>query len=186
MVLYYDDHACPPLVQERKARGKAGETLTPIGANGYYIPIHPLTQSVAPVTPRLSVSSWFGAEIIDLFPWRGTFRSHDILLHAIGIGLAALVTWVWLLGAAGKLSHGIVLGWWLVWSAYELATRMNFKSQVKEGPWWERNFREANWADMAAHVGLKNLLIAALLFLFIDDIGVAGFLQALPEMQWFD
>ncbi|HNO88432.1 MAG TPA: 4Fe-4S binding protein, partial [Rhodocyclaceae bacterium] len=41
MVLYYDDHACPPLAQERKRRGKAGQALTPIGSDGYFIPIHP-------------------------------------------------------------------------------------------------------------------------------------------------
>ena len=38
MVYYYEDHACPPLAQERKRRTKAGLPLTPIGANGYYIP----------------------------------------------------------------------------------------------------------------------------------------------------
>ncbi len=42
MVLYYDGHGCPPLAQERRRRGRAGERLTPIGANGYYIPIKPL------------------------------------------------------------------------------------------------------------------------------------------------
>jgi NosR/NirI family transcriptional regulator, nitrous oxide reductase regulator len=40
MVLYYDDHACPPLVHERKRREKSGLPLTPIDAGGYYIPIH--------------------------------------------------------------------------------------------------------------------------------------------------
>lgn len=39
MILYYDDHGCPPLSQERRRRTKAGLPLTPIGANGYYIPI---------------------------------------------------------------------------------------------------------------------------------------------------
>ncbi|WP_398305493.1 4Fe-4S binding protein [Zoogloea sp.] len=42
MVLYYDDHACPPLAQERKRRTKAGQALTPIDGKGYFIPIHPL------------------------------------------------------------------------------------------------------------------------------------------------
>jgi NosR/NirI family transcriptional regulator, nitrous oxide reductase regulator len=41
-ILYYDDHACPPLAQERRARSKAGLALTPIGADGYYIPIKPV------------------------------------------------------------------------------------------------------------------------------------------------
>lgn len=39
LVYYYDDHACPPLAKERKRRAKAGEALTPIGRDGYYIPI---------------------------------------------------------------------------------------------------------------------------------------------------
>ncbi len=47
MVLYTDEHACPPLAQERKRRTKAGLPLTPIGADGYYIPIKPM-----PAAPR--------------------------------------------------------------------------------------------------------------------------------------
>jgi NosR/NirI family nitrous oxide reductase transcriptional regulator len=39
MVLYYDDHACPPLAKERKMRTKNGLQLTPIGKDGYFIPI---------------------------------------------------------------------------------------------------------------------------------------------------
>lgn len=39
MVLYHDDHACPPLAKERKRRTKAGLPLTPIGKDGYFIPI---------------------------------------------------------------------------------------------------------------------------------------------------
>lgn len=39
MVLYYDDHACPPLAKERKLRTKNGLELTPIGKDGYFIPI---------------------------------------------------------------------------------------------------------------------------------------------------
>jgi NosR/NirI family nitrous oxide reductase transcriptional regulator len=38
-VLYYDDHTCPPLAKERKARTVAGVPLTPIGRDGYFIPI---------------------------------------------------------------------------------------------------------------------------------------------------
>jgi NosR/NirI family nitrous oxide reductase transcriptional regulator len=42
MVLYYEPHACPPLAQERKRRTRAGVTLTPIGEDGYFIPIQPV------------------------------------------------------------------------------------------------------------------------------------------------
>lgn len=38
-ILYYDDHSCPPLAQERRRRARAGQPLTPIGADGYFIPI---------------------------------------------------------------------------------------------------------------------------------------------------
>ncbi len=41
-ILYYDDHACPPLSKERKLREKSGLPLTRISAAGYYIPIHPV------------------------------------------------------------------------------------------------------------------------------------------------
>jgi NosR/NirI family nitrous oxide reductase transcriptional regulator len=37
MILYYDDHACPPLVKERKSREKQGLALTRIDAGGYFI-----------------------------------------------------------------------------------------------------------------------------------------------------
>lgn len=46
MVMYYDDHACPPLAKERKLRTRAGLTLTPIGADGYFIPIKPVPAEV--------------------------------------------------------------------------------------------------------------------------------------------
>ena len=39
MVMYYDDHACPPLSKERKQRAKNGQPLTPINAQGYFIPV---------------------------------------------------------------------------------------------------------------------------------------------------
>lgn len=42
MVLYTDEHACPPLAQERKRREREGLPLTPISREGYYIPIHPV------------------------------------------------------------------------------------------------------------------------------------------------
>ena len=42
-ILYYDAHTCPPLSEGAPAPGtKAGLPLTPIGADGYYIPIKPV------------------------------------------------------------------------------------------------------------------------------------------------
>lgn len=41
MVLYTDEHACPPLAQERKRRERGGLPMTSIGRDGHYIPIVP-------------------------------------------------------------------------------------------------------------------------------------------------
>ncbi len=186
MVMYYDDHACPPLSKERKQRNKAGTALTRIGANGYFIPIIP----VIPATPpppaaplRLSVTGWLGAELLDLFPWRARFEKRDILLNTAGTTLALLTSWAWLLGAAGRLEHLPILITWLAWSLYEITARMQTKPVVREGAWWRREFRPANWADMAAYVSIKNTLLASLLFFIIShDPGLGTFLQWLPDI----
>lgn len=47
MILYTDEHACPPLAKERKVRERQGLPLTPIGRDGYYIPIHPVPSESA-------------------------------------------------------------------------------------------------------------------------------------------
>ncbi|HRP94751.1 MAG TPA: 4Fe-4S binding protein [Rhodocyclaceae bacterium] len=47
MVLYTDTHVCPPLAKERKRRARVGEALTPIGKDGYYIPITPVAGAPA-------------------------------------------------------------------------------------------------------------------------------------------
>lgn len=185
MVLYYDSHSCPPLAKERRRRAKVGQPLTPIGPDGYYIPLVPVPAAAPPPEPRLGLFAWLRAELIDhLFPWSGKFLSRPLLMQASGIALAVLVTWAWLLGAAGKLGPGIILGWWLAWSAYELVVRMFCKPYVKEGPWWGRRFRPASWADMMSYVAMKNLLIGAALFLIMKGIGVLGFLHGLPQLKW--
>jgi NosR/NirI family nitrous oxide reductase transcriptional regulator len=198
MVMYYDEYACPPLAKERKTREKAGQPLTRVGMDGYYIPIQPVaTVSVAstPAAPAPSSVSparmpqgkwaWLWAEVTDhLLPWSGRVREHHLIFKALIAALTMLVTWVWLLGASGKLGTGIILGWWLAWSAYELIERMHCKPYVKEGPWWGRTLRPASWADMFAYVGMKNLLIGAALFLLMKAVGVLGFLQRLPELNW--
>jgi NosR/NirI family nitrous oxide reductase transcriptional regulator len=46
MVLYTDTHACPPLAKERKRRERDGLPLTPIGRDGYFIPIIPVPMDV--------------------------------------------------------------------------------------------------------------------------------------------
>ena len=182
-VLYYDDHACPPLAQERKRRTRAGEPLTAIGADGYYIPIVPVAATVAPARPGLAAS--IGQEIFDhAFPWSRKVFQQPVLLQASTFALMVLISWIWVLGAAGQLGPGIVLGWWLAWSVYELVVRMRCKPYVKDGPWWGRNLRPASWADMAAYVSFKNLLIAAALFLIMKGSGVLDTLSTLPTLQW--
>ena len=47
MVLYYDDHACPPLVKERKSREKQGLALTRINSGGYFIPLESVRRSLS-------------------------------------------------------------------------------------------------------------------------------------------
>jgi NosR/NirI family nitrous oxide reductase transcriptional regulator len=185
-VLYYDPHACPPLAQERKRRTKAGEPLTAIGADGYYIPIVPAAVASSPAaTARQSLPVFIGQEFFDhLFPWSRKVFQQPILLQAITFALTVMVTWVWVLGAAGQIGPGIVLGWWLAWSVYEMVVRMRCKPYVKDGPWWGRNLRPASWADMASYVAFKNLLIAAALFLIMKGTGVLDYLQGLPALQW--
>lgn len=47
MVMYYDDHACPPLAKERKSRERAGLPLTPIDAKGYFIALDDVRRELA-------------------------------------------------------------------------------------------------------------------------------------------
>lgn len=56
MVLYTDNHACPPLAKERKRRERAGLPLTPIGRDGYYIPIVPVSDSNPPSSSSSSAA----------------------------------------------------------------------------------------------------------------------------------
>ncbi len=182
-VLYYDAHACPPLAQERKRRTRAGEPITPVGADGYFIPIIPVV--AAPAAARPGLAAFIGQEFFDhAFPWSRKVFKQPMLLQATMFALAVLVTWVWVLGAAGSIGPGIILGWWLAWSVFEMVVRMRCKPYVKDGPWWGRNLVPASWADMAAYVAFKNLLIAAALFLIMKGAGVLDFLQGLPGLQW--
>lgn len=54
MVMYYDDHACPPLVKERKSRAKQGLPLTPIDAKGYFIPLEIVRRNLSEKTAALA------------------------------------------------------------------------------------------------------------------------------------
>lgn len=54
MVMYYDDHACPPLVKERKSREKDGLPLTPIDAKGYFIPLESVRRNLSEKNAELA------------------------------------------------------------------------------------------------------------------------------------
>jgi NosR/NirI family nitrous oxide reductase transcriptional regulator len=47
MILYHDDHACPPLAKERKKRERQGLPLTRIGADGYFIPLESVRRNLS-------------------------------------------------------------------------------------------------------------------------------------------
>jgi NosR/NirI family nitrous oxide reductase transcriptional regulator len=46
VIMYYDQHACPPLSQERKRRAKAGQPLTPINDAGYFVPLEAMQAAI--------------------------------------------------------------------------------------------------------------------------------------------
>ncbi len=195
MILYTDTSTCPPLVHERKRRTKAGLELTPIGADGYYIPIKAMPY-VAPVTsgravrstvdPRLptdpvtppyalpaGVLQWLWNELIDhLWPWSRSGFQAQRTLQAAGFALAIGATLVWVLAAAGRIEAVVVMAWWFTWSLFEVVVRVGSKRYVKDGPWWQRHYRVASIMDMLCYVGFKNLLIGATLFLSLKALGI--------------
>lgn len=193
MVLYTDVKGCPPLGQERKRRERAGLPMTPIGRDGYFIPIaaevtdravaHAPVQGVDPrlptpqVTPPYAegggVPAWLIGELRDhLWPWSRQGWASSRALQSAGIALAAAATVAWLLAAEGLMSSAAVIGWWFGWSVYEVLIRMQGKRHVKDGPWWGRTWREASVMDMLSYVGFKNLLIGATLFIMLQALGL--------------
>jgi len=189
MVLYTDAKGCPPLGQERKRRELAGLPLTPIGRDGYYIPIVPQTaprtapapvddprHATEPVAPphlaRERSLRWLVAEARHhLFPWSAEGWHSRRTIQIAGIGLAVAVTLAWVWAWQGRLDAGVIIGWWIGWSVYEVLMRMNGLGFVKEGAWWRTQYRKANWMDMISYVGFKNLLIGAALFIALQSLG---------------
>jgi NosR/NirI family nitrous oxide reductase transcriptional regulator len=193
MVMYTDDHACPPLVQERKRRDKKGLPLTAIDANGYFIPLVMLEDEVAPVRnvvkivdPRMLTAPAHPsyeqqgnlvirliAEAWDhLWPWSYRGFQQSKVIQSAGLALAAAATVVWVLASMGYLTSGAIIGWWFGWSLFEVIVRLASKRYVKEGPWWGQHYREASVMDMICYVGFKNLLIGAILFLGLKSAGL--------------
>ena len=195
MILYTDSVGCPPLVKERKARERAGEPMTAIARDGYYIPIVPIEEdrqrlnaqkllSIKP-DPRWpskrahpSVENLHGVrrllgEVVEhLWPFsrEGWQASHVVV--ALGVAAALGATLVWLLAAGGSASPMLVIGVWFGWSVFEVLVRFKSKPYVKDGPWWGSVWRQASVMDMISYVGFKNLLIGAALFWLLAFTGL--------------
>ncbi|MDO5103709.1 MAG: 4Fe-4S binding protein [Lautropia sp.] len=189
LILYTDQTACPPLAKERKRRERNGEALTPIGKDGYFIPIRletltPANMPVDGVDPRLPtapaippVSTMTGlrrlvAEVLDhLWPFSREAWHRNHLLMAMAVACAIGASLVWVLGAQGSVSPLGLIGAWFGWSVLEVLVRWQGKRYVKDGPWWGKTYREANLMDMLAYVSFKNLLIGAALFWALAQSG---------------
>jgi NosR/NirI family nitrous oxide reductase transcriptional regulator len=190
MVLYTDAKGCPPLAKERKRRERDGLIITPIGRDGYYIPIDAVpavspkaaqgpdprmpTDPAQPYAARGAMSGWqvLLLEIRDhLWPWSHDGWKSQRALQVAGFSLALAATLAWVLAAQGKLSSAAIIGWWFGWSVYEVLIRMSGRRYVKDGPWWRAHYRVAGWMDMLSYVGFKNLLIGAVLFLALKALG---------------
>ncbi|MBA4260555.1 MAG: 4Fe-4S binding protein, partial [Comamonadaceae bacterium] len=181
---------CPPLARERKRRERDGLLITPIGRDGYFIPIDAVPAISAKVAqgpdPRLPTEPtqpayaadarglrWLLAELFDhLWPWSAAGWRSQRALQIAGFSLALAASVAWAMAANARLSSGAIIAWWFGWSVYEVLIRMSGKRYVKDGPWWQRRYRVANAMDMLSYVGFKNLLIGAALFLALKALGV--------------
>jgi hypothetical protein len=132
-----------------------------------------LTEAAAPSHAQgRTLLSWIVGETWEhLWPWsRRGFQGQRATL-ALSVGLAIAVTVAWVLNAAGRLESGVLIGWWIGWSLFELRIRASSKRYVKEGPWWGQRYRVAKPLDLLSYVCFKNLLIGAILFLAIKSMG---------------
>ncbi len=189
MILYTDTKGCPPLAKERKRRERDGLLITPIGRDGYFIPIQPIAMSekvaqgpdprmpTDPVAPRHKTDAtglkWIWEEVFDhLWPWSQDGWKTQKAVQIAGFSLALAATLAWILAGSGQLSQSAIIGWWFGWSLYEVLIRLSGKRYVKDGPWWRANYRYASVMDMLSYVGFKNLLIGAALFLSLKSLGL--------------
>jgi NosR/NirI family nitrous oxide reductase transcriptional regulator len=195
MILYTDTKGCPPLAKERKRREKDGLEITPIGVNGYFIPIHPATSHADQISakaakgpdPRMPTDptlpahkrgvgfvAWFFLELRDhIWPWSTEGWRSQRALQVAGLSLAVAATVAWGMAAVGSLSSSAIIAWWFGWSLYEVLIRLSGRRYVKDGPWWRDHYRVAGVMDMLSYVGFKNLLIGAALFLALKSMGVS-------------
>nr|MDP2189871.1 4Fe-4S binding protein [Rhodoferax sp.] len=189
LVLYTDVKGCPPLAKERKRRERDGLEITLIGRDGYFIPIHAVPMEARPSVgpdPRMPTDpvapshmsgarglKWLWLELRDhLWPWSAEGWASQRALQIAGFSLALAASLAWVLAASGRLSSGTIIGWWVGWSVYEVLIRLSGRRYVKDGPWWQANYRHASVMDMLSYVGFKNLLIGAALFLGLKTLGL--------------
>ena len=133
----------------------------------------------------LPVLAWLWEEAkFHLLPWGRSFRRDKWMLRAAEIGFAVVVTTAWILSGTGHLGPAVVTAWWSGWSVYEVVCRAKHLPWIKEGPWWQRNFRRASLADIVAYVATKDLLIGAGLFALLHSLGVLRLLSELSSLQW--
>lgn len=180
MVLYYDTHSCPPLVQERKRREKQGLPITLVNAQGYFEPINGSVQPSSQPQVDTKPSSISDELFFHLFPWNRAFGHEIFVIRAIAALLVVAVTTAWVLMATHKIGPVIVLAWWMGWSVYEILARLRYKPIVKDGPWWKSNYRSATLVDMISYVATKNLLIALVALLTLHGTGALHYLQQIP------
>ena len=205
MVLYTDTKGCPPLAKERKRREKDGLEITPIGKNGYFIPIHPATvadqisakaaKGLIHACPRHLHSppqdrcTWLALGAAELVTTCGPGAegwASRRALQVAGFSLAVAASVAWVMAAMGSLSSGAIIGWWFGWSVYEVLIRLSGKRYVKDGPWWRDQYRVAGVMDMLSYVGFKNLLIGAALVPGHQDPGRVGVMKRTspPSRCW--
>jgi NosR/NirI family transcriptional regulator, nitrous oxide reductase regulator len=195
MVLYTDDHSCPPLAQERKRREKAGLPATAIGADGYFVPlvmaaggeaavwpsrpkstVDPRMQT-DPVVPAWAAQPWtlraLGAEVWHhVWPVGPTTPGRRQWLYAVSAVMLSGTALVVGLAVAGRVAPVSIVGAVVGLSAWEAWVRRTSLPIVKEGPWWRQRYRSATWMDVLSYVGFKNLLIGATLFIVLKASGL--------------
>jgi NosR/NirI family nitrous oxide reductase transcriptional regulator len=192
MVLYTDVKGCPPLAKERKRRERDGLEIKAIGRDGYFIPIYQIPATAAStavqagpdprmpsdmvVPPHKAGSTglkWLSQELFDhLWPWSAEGWASQRALQVAGFALAIAASLAWVFTAFGQLSSAAIIGWWFGWSVYEVLIRLSGRRYVKDGPWWQANYRYASVMDMLSYVSFKNLLIGAALFLSLKALGL--------------
>ncbi len=195
MILYTDPVGCPPLAKERKARERAGEAMTPIGKDGYFIPIVPVEEDRQYVNAKKLLETkpdprwptdrthpevegkrglaWLLGEIKEhLWPFSREIWQSNHVGTSLAIAAALAATLTWLLAAGGSASPMFVIAMWFGWSVFEVLLRLKGKRYVKDGPWWGSTWRRASVADMLSYVAFKNLLIGAALFWLLARTGM--------------